>query len=94
MSRKFHKFKDAHTNEDVYVDLDSIYGLRVFKINHTNSSTITTNTVSVFYGPTYDYISLIGSNFSIDINENIQEVLALLENRDPRPAKVLFKKKK
>lgn len=89
--KEFHKFTDAHNGQIIYVDINTIIAFRqcsspVVNYHNTITGSPTSNTG-------YDFVSLIGPNMHFDVSEHISEVMAILEGRDPAPARILFKGK-
>lgn len=91
------KFKQCNLS-DLYLDLTKVVGIRPsFKTGNNNmasSNPLNTYTgVNVGYDEPGNTVILIDNNYMFFIEEHISEVIALMEGRDPRPAKVLFGKK-
>lgn len=91
MAKEFHKFTDAHSGQIMYVDISSIIGIRQNSSPSTNYHNTLSGSSSV--NPGYDYVTLLSAGLHIDVSEHITEILAILEGRDPAPAKILFKGK-
>ena len=72
MANRLIKFKDMHTKEPTYIDINKIFS--IYKCVGINTGTTI----------------LSSSGFSVNVEEHIAEVIALIENRDSLPAKVLF----
>lgn len=90
------KFKQCNLS-DLYLDLTKVVGIRPSLKTGNNmaaGSTLNTYTgVNVGYDEPGNTVILIDNNCMFFIEEHISEVIALMEGRDPRPAKVLFGKK-
>lgn len=92
----FMKFT-SHFNAEIYVDISSVKCIRrSYKPNiqgQSFSAGSTTGTLNTYYGddPGNTVLTIEG-NMQIYVEEHISEVLAMIEGRDPRPAKVLFGK--
>lgn len=90
------KFKQCNLS-DLYLDLTKVVGIRPSLKN--GNSTLANNTLNTYTGVNIGYdepgntVILIDNNCMFFIEEHISEVIALMEGRDPRPAKVLFGKK-
>lgn len=94
------KFKQTNMS-DLYVDLTKVIGIRPSMRNYNNSNGVAPNTF-VSNGTTlnqyqpYDEpgstVIICDNNTMFFVDEHISEVVALMEGRDPRPAKVLFGK--
>lgn len=88
------KFKQCNLS-DLYLNLTKVVGVRPSMRNPSNTNTFVSNGVNL--SSTYDEpgntVIVIDSNCMFFVDEHISEVIALIEGRDPRPAKVLFGKK-
>lgn len=78
---KLIKLSETSTRDYIYVSVDNVTGLRLsYNVTTYDGNTITATEV-LTTGPTFL------------VKESLAEVVALLEDRDPNPAKVLFGKK-
>lgn len=90
------KFKQADMN-DLYLDMTKVLGVRPSAKNYNNQFGASSGTVNVS-GTQYNYtepgntVIICENNVMFFVDEHISELIALLEGRDPRPAKVLFGK--
>lgn len=95
------KLTDANTDKAVYLKIEAISSIRESFKNPSNTSngnnfngTLGNGINSTFVTYNYDEPGnttiLIGNNHNYFVSEHITEVIALLEGRDPRPAKVLY----
>jgi hypothetical protein len=93
------KFTETMNGKALYVKVSSIAMIRESTKNPSNTSNGNNynglGNVSVSSYTTYDepgntMIMLHGSSQFIFIQEHISEVIALMENRDPRPARILY----
>lgn len=69
-NKRLIRFKDQHSKEPIYVNIDDIFSI----CKSTDSSTIITS----------------NNGFTVTVEEHIAEVVAIIEERDSLPAKVLF----
>lgn len=93
------KFKQCNLS-DIYLDLTKVVGIRSSFKNGSNSSGLLGNTyvsngtnISGTYDEPGNTVIIIDTHSMFFVDEHISEVIALIEGRDPRPAKVLFGKK-
>ena len=83
---------------DLYVDPNKITAIRPANKNNNNytaTNTFMSNGTNIQPIINYDEPGntiIITENTSFFIEEHIVEVIALLEGRDPRPAKILYGK--
>jgi len=90
--KEFYKFTDAHSGQMIYVDLNTIIGIRETSDYNNHHNTLTSTNIHVATNQVYTTLfSHYGLQFNV--SEHITEVIALLEGRDPAPARILFKGK-
>lgn len=85
--KQFYKFTDGYTGEAVYIDLSVIYAIR--ERTHNSGP----NTLSGHPIDSAARTIIVGPNVHFEVAEHISEVIAILEGRDPTPARILFKGK-
>ena len=71
-NKRLIRFKDHHTKEPTYVNIDDI-----FSVSKLQDGTCITST----------------NGYMVNVVEHITEVIAIIEERDSLPAKVLFGQK-
>lgn len=99
--RELVKFTNAHSGKSLYVDLDAVRGVAEWCcndgthnpfMNYASSNMITTTTTNVYMPPTECTILYCDAQ-TFYVTEHITEVLALIEGRDPKPARILYGQK-
>lgn len=88
-----YKFKQAGLS-DVYLDLTKVVGIRPSIKNALNQAA-NSSSVNIYQynDDPGNTVIICDNNTMFFVDEHISEVIALMEGRDPRPAKVLFGKK-
>lgn len=84
--KQFYRFTDGYTGEAVYIDLSIICAIKE-RTHNSNPNTLSSS-ISV---DSEARTIIVGHNIHFEIAEHISEVIAILEGRDPTPARILFK---
>lgn len=103
--KEFTRLTNSHNGQALYVDLETVRGVGEWvdgsgdynpfanHHNHLNMHGTTTTTTTIYTTPHRSTVLYCDAQ-TFYVNEHISEVLALIEGRDPKPARILYGKKK
>lgn len=87
-------YKFTLEGKDIYINVERIVGVRQSYPPPPNLGSLSGHVgVSPSYAEPGQTTIMIEGHQQIFIDQHISEVLAILEGRDPRPAKILYGKK-
>lgn len=96
MTKTFHKFTDVYSKQMIYVDLSNIIAVRETHDYAAGTPNVGSTGAYISTNPstqvTYTTLTF-SSGCQFNVCEHISEVIAVLEGRDPAPARILFEGK-